>query len=337
MTRVRRAAADLGAAGPRAGDPHARHRPVREPAAGRRRRRGRWCADGSSTTGSCCASGRRRPPAYDRLERLYGPPQPVDEVFGRHTVTEMLALRRRLLGAPGRVADAATLLLGERAVRPRVAHVLRRPRRRPPVLGPLPARRRRPRRRLARTCSAPRSPTSTSRSTPPSAGSCSALPADADVMVVSPVGMDVNTSRADMLPEMLEAILDPARRSDRAGRRSGGCGPRCRAACGRRSRPPAAGTGRARPHRPARAARRRLEHDGGLRPPGREPGLRPAQPARPRARRHRRTRGRRRPRSTGSPTACSRSATSTGSRRSRRSNGWPTGSAAAPVPTSSPT
>jgi predicted AlkP superfamily phosphohydrolase/phosphomutase len=40
-----------------------------------------------------------------------------------------------------------------------------------------------------------------------------ALPADADVIVLSPVGMDVNTSRADMLPEMLEAILDPARRA----------------------------------------------------------------------------------------------------------------------------
>ena len=34
-------------------------------------------------------------------------------------------------------------------------------------------------------------------------------PTGTDVMVVSPVGMDVNTSRADMLPEMLRAILDP--------------------------------------------------------------------------------------------------------------------------------
>ncbi len=40
-----------------------------------------------------------------------------------------------------------------------------------------------------------------------------ALPADADLIVLSPVGMDVNTSRADMLPEMLEAILNPERRS----------------------------------------------------------------------------------------------------------------------------
>ncbi|HKY65466.1 MAG TPA: hypothetical protein VJM49_03810, partial [Acidimicrobiales bacterium] len=31
----------------------------------------------------------------------------------------------------------------------------------------------------------------------------------ADLLVVSPVGMDVNTSRADLLPEMLRAVLDP--------------------------------------------------------------------------------------------------------------------------------
>jgi predicted AlkP superfamily phosphohydrolase/phosphomutase len=34
-----------------------------------------------------------------------------------------------------------------------------------------------------------------------------ALPDDADVIVTSAVGMDVNTSRADLLPEMLEAVL----------------------------------------------------------------------------------------------------------------------------------
>jgi predicted AlkP superfamily phosphohydrolase/phosphomutase len=36
------------------------------------------------------------------------------------------------------------------------------------------------------------------------------LPAGGDLMVISPVGMDVNTSRADLLPEMLRAILDPS-------------------------------------------------------------------------------------------------------------------------------
>ena len=36
-----------------------------------------------------------------------------------------------------------------------------------------------------------------------------ALPEGTDLLIVSPVGMDVNTSRADLLPEMLRAILDP--------------------------------------------------------------------------------------------------------------------------------
>ena len=70
-----------------------------------------------------------------------------------------------------------------------------------------------------------------------------ALPEGADLMVISPVGMDVNTSRADMLPEMLAAVLGPSRlrpltatRPRRPpGRPSGGSGPRCRAACGRGS------------------------------------------------------------------------------------------------------
>ena len=53
------------------------------------------------------------PSENDRLEQLFGKPEPVDEVFGRHTVGEMLGLRRRLLGAPGRVADAAELYLRE--------------------------------------------------------------------------------------------------------------------------------------------------------------------------------------------------------------------------------
>ena len=34
-----------------------------------------------------------------------------------------------------------------------------------------------------------------------------ALPEGTDVIVTSPVGMDVNTSRADLLPEMLDAVL----------------------------------------------------------------------------------------------------------------------------------
>jgi predicted AlkP superfamily phosphohydrolase/phosphomutase len=149
-------------------------------------------------------------PVYDRLRRLYGPPQPVDEVFGRHTVSEMLALRRRLLGAPRRVADATKLLLNEDRFDLAwltfcAAHVAghqfwdlsqlddaelddgSRA-----VLGAT----------LADVYV--EVDTALGRIV-------SALPAGTDILVVSPVGMDVNTSRADMLPEMLEAILDPAR------------------------------------------------------------------------------------------------------------------------------
>src|SRR5690606_5664016 len=50
---------------------------------------------------------------HRRLRETFGPPEVVDEVFGTHTVAEMLGLRRRLLGAPARVADATTLLLRE--------------------------------------------------------------------------------------------------------------------------------------------------------------------------------------------------------------------------------
>lgn len=145
---------------------------------------------------------------HARLERLFGAPRPVDEVFGRHTVGEMLGLRRRLLGAPGRVADAAALLLAEQPfdlawltfcaahvaghqfwdlsqldadeLDADTEHVLG---------GTLEQVYQAVDAALARVVSA--------------------LPPGADVMVVSPVGMDVNTSRADLLPEMLRAVLDP--------------------------------------------------------------------------------------------------------------------------------
>lgn len=47
-----------------------------------------------------------------------------------------------------------------------------------------------------------------------------ALPEDADVIVVSPLGMGPNTSRADLLPGMLSAVLSDGRPSADAGRGS---------------------------------------------------------------------------------------------------------------------
>jgi predicted AlkP superfamily phosphohydrolase/phosphomutase len=149
--------------------------------------------------------------AHGRLERQFGRPEPVDEVFGRHTVREMLGLRRRLLRAPGRVAEAAELLLTEQPfdlawltfcaahvaghqfwdlsqlddddLDADSAHVLGGTLEQ--VYGAVDA-------ALARVVAA--------------------LPDGADLLVVSPVGMDVNTSRADLLPEMLRAVLEPEAR-----------------------------------------------------------------------------------------------------------------------------
>jgi predicted AlkP superfamily phosphohydrolase/phosphomutase len=146
----------------------------------------------------------------DRLERLFGKPEAVDEVFGRRTVAEMLGLRRRLLRAPGRVADAAELHLREDdydlawltfcaahvaghqfwdlsqldpdGLDDTSATVLE---------GTLDAVYAGIDRAIGRIVTA--------------------VPEVSDLMVISPVGMDVNTSRADMLPEMLKAILDGPR------------------------------------------------------------------------------------------------------------------------------
>lgn len=142
-----------------------------------------------------------------RLERLFGPPQPVDEVFGRHTVDEMLGLRRRLLGAPGRVADAAALLLGEQPFDLAwltfcAAHVAGH---QFWDLSQLDADDLDPRaeRVLAGTLEEVYGAVDVALGRV-----IDALPPGADLMVVSPVGMDVNTSRADLLPEMLRAVLD---------------------------------------------------------------------------------------------------------------------------------
>ena len=149
-------------------------------------------------------------PAYGRLRRLYGSPQPVDEVFGRHTVSEMLALRRRLLGAPRRVADATSLLLNEDHFDLAwltfcAAHVAGHQFWDLSQLddGELDGGSRAV---LGNTLADVYVEVDTALGR-----IVSTLPADTDVLVVSPVGMDVNTSRADMLPEMLESILDPTR------------------------------------------------------------------------------------------------------------------------------
>lgn len=146
------------------------------------------------------------PGVHDRLTRLFGLPVAVEEVFGRHSADELLALRRRLLAASGRVADATRVLLADGPfdlvwLTFGAAHVaghqlwdlsqLRSGERDPDVRRVLGA-------ALEEVYA----------SVDGAIGRVlDALPAGADVMVVSPVGMDVNTSRADLLPEMLAAVL----------------------------------------------------------------------------------------------------------------------------------
>jgi predicted AlkP superfamily phosphohydrolase/phosphomutase len=149
---------------------------------------------------------------FDELQRIYGPPPPVDEVFGRHTVDEMLALRRRLLVAPGRVADAATTLIADQqfdfawltfcAAHVAGHHFWDLSQLDEAELDDTAAR------VLAATLG------DVYHAVDVALGRIvAALESGSDLIVLSPVGMDVNTSRADMLPEMLDAVLNPDKRS----------------------------------------------------------------------------------------------------------------------------
>ncbi|MGD9796928.1 MAG: hypothetical protein AB7H43_01335 [Acidimicrobiia bacterium] len=145
---------------------------------------------------------------HRRLRRVFGPPQVVDEVFGTHTVKEMLGLRQRLLSAPGRVADATALLLAEAPydlawVTFCAAHIAGHQFWDLSQLDPD---------QLDGESEHLLGGTLADVYVAVDAALgrvVSALPPGTDLMVISPVGMDVNTSRADMLPEMLRAILEP--------------------------------------------------------------------------------------------------------------------------------
>jgi len=144
------------------------------------------------------------------LARRHGAGPHATEIFGRPSVRELLALRDKLVAAPGRVADAATELLARESydlvwLTFSAAHLaghqfwdlsqLAQPPRAPQrelLEGALGAVYEAVDAAFARVLAA--------------------LPDGADVIVVSAVGMDVNTSRADLLPEMLAAVLSGAKR-----------------------------------------------------------------------------------------------------------------------------
>lgn len=153
-------------------------------------------------------------PGGDRdVRRRHGRPPDVTEVFGAQTPRQLHRLRERFLAAPARVADLAVERLRERSfdlawivfAAPHLAgHRLWEV---PPYLddsgiaaeererldGALAEIYEEVDRQLGRVLEA--------------------LPDDCDVIACSVLGMDVNTSRADLLPGMLSAVLAASGRS----------------------------------------------------------------------------------------------------------------------------
>jgi predicted AlkP superfamily phosphohydrolase/phosphomutase len=155
-----------------------------------------------------------RPGGIERsLHRRHGRPPNVTEVFGAQRPAELRRLRERFLAAPGRVADAALEQLADRRfdlvwltfAAPHLAgHRLWEL---PPYLGEAdlsgPDRQ-----RLESALGDIYAEVDTQLGRV-----LEALPDDADTIVCSVLGMDVNTSRADMLPGMLAAVLGGAQRN----------------------------------------------------------------------------------------------------------------------------
>jgi predicted AlkP superfamily phosphohydrolase/phosphomutase len=136
------------------------------------------------------------PGGSDRpMRRRHGRPPDVTEIFGGQPGAEVERLRGRLLAAPARVADLAIEQIAERPfdlvwltfAAPHLGgHRLWGTSALDDVYAEVD-------RQLGRVLAA--------------------LPDDADVIACSVLGMDVNTSRADMLPGMLAAVLGEGSRN----------------------------------------------------------------------------------------------------------------------------
>ncbi|HEX6116626.1 MAG TPA: alkaline phosphatase family protein [Solirubrobacterales bacterium] len=140
------------------------------------------------------------------LARDFGKPPRATEVFGRPRSSQLIALRSRLLDAPGRVADAAVHLLSQEQfdlawLTFSAAHLAGH---QFWDLSQLAE----PWTNGDRRIVLERTLTDVYGRVDEAIGRVlRALPRDADVIVCSAVGMDVNTSRADLLPGMLAAVL----------------------------------------------------------------------------------------------------------------------------------
>ncbi len=127
------------------------------------------------------------------------------EIFGRPTVRELLALRSKLIAAPGRVADAAVDLLGRERydlawLTFSAAHLAGH------QFWDLSQLASEPEGRERELLSSALGDVYEAVDAA-FARALAALPGDCEVIVTSAVGMDVNTSRADLLPGMLDAVL----------------------------------------------------------------------------------------------------------------------------------
>ena len=139
------------------------------------------------------------------LARRHGRGPHATEIFGRPNVRDLLALREKLVAAPGRVADAATELLARDRydlvwLTFSAAHLAGHQFWDLSQLAAEPAGRERE--LLAGALG------DVYEAVDAAFGrALAALPGDVDVIVASAVGMDVNSSRADLLPGMLAAVL----------------------------------------------------------------------------------------------------------------------------------
>ncbi len=140
-----------------------------------------------------------------QLAGVHGEGPQATEIFGRPTVRELLALRTKLIAAPGRVASAAVELLGRDPydlawLTFSAAHLAGHQFWDLSQLAHAPEGRERALLQSALEDVYGQVDAAFGRV-------LAALPGDCDVIVASAVGMDVNSSRADLLPQMLEAVL----------------------------------------------------------------------------------------------------------------------------------
>ncbi len=140
-----------------------------------------------------------------QLSKRHGRGRSATEIFGRPRVRDLLALRETLIAAPGRVADAAAELLARESydlawLTFSAAHLAGHQFWDLSQLAAEPAGRERELLTSALGDVYEAVDAAFART-------LRALPEDADVIVTSAVGMDVNSSRADLLPGMLAAVL----------------------------------------------------------------------------------------------------------------------------------